>query len=135
MVFREETYKENGQIIKKYYIDDKEVSQNAYYNLFEELYENTKLKGEEHLDEICNCEDCQYLLDLIRQIKQLSDKDAYEILRDEIDFRVQEAYMEGQRVLTSELCNSLLKYSVRLEDELENLYQNGNIDEYEDNDS
>lgn len=130
MRFREEIYKENGEIIKKFYIDDKEVTQDVYYNLTDELYENTKLKQEEHNDEICDCEECQYFLELINEIRNSSDKEALEILKSEIDFRVQEAYIEGQHVLANELGNSLLKHAVKLEDELNNLYENGSLDEY-----
>jgi len=130
MRFREEIYKENGEIIKKFYIDDKEVTQDVYYNLTDELYENTKLKQEEHNDEICDCEECQYFLELINEIRNSSDKEALEILKSEIDFRVQEAYIEGQHVLANELGNSLLKHAVKLEDELNNLYENGGLDEY-----
>ena len=130
MKFREEIYKENGEIIKKYYIDDKEVTQDVYFNLTDELYENTKLKQDDHNEEICNCEECQYLLELINEIRQSSDSEALAILKDEIDFRVQEAYMQGQYVLANELGNSLLKHAVKLEDELENLYENGSLDEY-----
>lgn len=130
MKFREEIYKENGEIIKKYYIDDKEVTQDVYFNLTDELYENTKLKQDDHNEEICDCEECQYLLELIKEIRQSSDSEALAILKDEIDFRVQEAYMQGQYVLANELGNSLLKHAVKLEDELENLYENGSLDEY-----
>lgn len=130
MRFREEIYKENGEIIKKYYIDDKEVTQDVYFNLTDELYENTKLKQDDHNDEICSCEECQYLLELINEIRQSSDSEALAILKSEIDFRVQEAYIEGQHVLVNELGNSLLKNAVRLESELENLYENGSFDEY-----
>lgn len=130
MKFREETYKENGRIIKKYFIDDKEVTQDVFFKLTDELYENTKFKQDEHPDEICNCDDCQYLLDLVREIKIASDSEALDILKNEIDFRVQEAYIEGQYVLANELGNSLLKHAVKLEDELENLYENGSLDEY-----
>jgi len=134
MKFREEIYKENGEIIKKYYIDDKEVTQDVYFNLTDELYENTKLKQDDHNEEICNCEECQCLLELINEIRQSSDSEALAILKDEIEFRVQEAYIEGQHVLANELGNSLLKHAVKLEDELENLYENGSLDEYnEDN--
>lgn len=130
MKFREEIFKENGQIVKKYYINDKEVTQDVYYNLTDELYENTKLKQEERTDELCNCEECQYLLELINEIRQSSDSEALAILKDEIEFRVQEAYIEGQHVLANELGNSLLKHAVKLEDELDNLYENGSLDEY-----
>jgi len=130
MKFREEIFKENGQIVKKYYINDKEVTQDIYYNLTDELYENIKLKQEEHTDELCNCEECQYLLELINEIRQSSDSEALAILKDEIEFRIQEAYIEGQHVLANELGNSLLKYAVKLEDELENLYENGSLDKY-----
>ena len=130
MKFREEIYKENGEIIKKYYIDDKEVTQDVYFNLTDELYENTKLKQDDHNEEICNCEECQYLLELINEIRQSSDSEALAILKDEIDFRVQEAYMQGQYVLSNELGNSLLKHAVKLEDELDNLYENGSFDKY-----
>ena len=130
MRFREEIYKENGEIIKKFYIDDKEVTQDVYYNLTDELYENTKLKQEEHNDEICDCEECQYFLELINEIRNSSDKEALEILKSEIDFRVQEAYIEGQHVLANELGNSLLKHAVKLEDKLNNLYENGSLDKY-----
>lgn len=130
MKFREETFKENGQIIKKFYIDDKEVTQDVYFNLTDELYENTKLKQDDHNEEICNCEECQYLLELINEIRQSSDSEALAILKDEIDFRVQEAYMQGQYVLSNELGNSLLKHAVKLEDELDNLYENGSFDKY-----
>lgn len=130
MKFREETYKENGRIIKKYFIDDKEVTQDVFFKLTDELYENTKFKQDEHPDEICNCDDCQYLLDLVREIKIASDSEALDILKNEIDFRVQEAYIEGQHMLANELGNSLLKYAVKLEDELENLYENGSSHEY-----
>jgi len=128
MRFREEIYKENGEIIKKFYIDDKEVTQDVYYNLTDELYENTKLKQEEHNDEICDCEECQYFLELINEIRQSSDSEALAILKDEIEFRVQEAYIEGQHVLANELGNSLLKHAVRLESELEDLYENGKFE-------
>jgi len=131
MRFREEIYKENGEIIKKFYIDDKEVTQDVYYNLTDELYENTKLKQEEHNDEICDCEECQYFLELINEIRQSSDSEALAILKDEIEFRVQEAYIEGQHVLANELGNSLLKHAVRLESELEDLYENGKFEGYE----
>ena len=130
MRFREEIYKENGEIIKKFYIDDKEVTQDVYFNLTDELYENTKLKQDDHNEEICNCEECQYLLELINEIRQSSDSEALAILKDEIEFRVQEAYIEGQHVLANELGNSLLKHAVKLEDELENLYENGSLHEY-----
>lgn len=130
MKFREEIFKENGQIVKKYYINDKEVTQDVYYNLTDELYENIKLKQEEHTDELCNCEECQYLLELINEIRQSSDSEALAILKDEIEFRIQEAYIEGQHVLANELGNSLLKYAVKLEDKLNNLYENGSLNEY-----
>lgn len=130
MKFREEIFKENGQIVKKYYIDDKEVTQDVYYNLTDELYENIKLKQEEHTDELCNCEECQYLLELINEIRQSSDSEALAILKDEIEFRVQEAYIEGQHVLANELGNSLLKHAVKLEDKLDKLYENGSSHEY-----
>lgn len=130
MKFREEIFKENGQIVKKYYIDDKEVTQDVYYNLTDELYENIKFKQEEHTDELCNCEECQYFLELINKIRQSSDSEALAILKDEIEFRVQEAYIEGQHVLANELGNSLLKHAVKLEDELDNLYENDSLDEY-----
>ena len=130
MKFREETYKENGRIIKKYFIDDKEVTQDVFFKLTDELYENTKFIQDEHPDEICNCDDCQYLLDLVREIKIASDSEALDILKNEIDFRVREAYIEGQHVLANELGNSLLKHAVKLEDELENLYENGSSHEY-----
>lgn len=130
MNFREETYKENGRIIKKYFIDDKEVTQDVFFKLTDELYENTKFKQNEHPDEICNCDDCQYLLDLVREIKIASDSEALDILKNEIDFRVQEAYLEGQHVLANNLGNSLLKHAVKLEDEIDNLYENGSLDEY-----
>ena len=130
MKFREETYKENGRIIKKYFIDDKEVTQDVFFKLTDELYENTKFKQDEHTDEICNCDDCQYLLDLVREIKIASDSEALDILKNEIDFRVQEAYIEGQHVLANKLGNSLLKHAVKLEDEIDNLYENGSSHEY-----
>ncbi len=130
MKFREEIFKENGQIVKKYYINDKEVTQDVYYNLTDELYENIKLKQEECTDELCNCEECQYFLELINKIRQSSDSEALAILKDEIEFRVQEVYIEGQHVLANELGNSLLKYAVKLEDKLDNLYENGSLDEY-----
>lgn len=130
MKFREEIFKENGQIVKKYYINDKEVTQDVYYNLTDELYENIKLKQEEHTDELCNCEECQYLLELINEIRQSSDSETLAILKDEIEFRIQEAYIEGQHVLANELGNSLLKYAVKLEDKLNNLYENGSLNEY-----
>lgn len=133
MKFREETYKENGRIIKKYFIDDKEVTQDVFFKLTDELYENTKFKQNEHPDEICNCDDCQYLLDLVREIKIASDSEALDILKNEIDFRVQEAYLEGQHVLANNLGNSLLKHAVKLEDEIDNLYENGGLDEYNEN--
>jgi len=116
MKFREEIFKENGQIVKKYYINDKEVTQDVYYNLTDELYENIKLKQEEYTDELCNCEECQYFLELINKIRQSSDSEALAILKDEIEFRVQEVYIEGQHVLANELGNYLLKYAVKLED-------------------
>ena len=131
MRFREEIYKENGEIIKKFYIDGKEVTQDVYFNLTDELYENTKLKQDDHNEEICNCEECQYLLELINEIRQSSDSEALAILKDEIDFRVQEAYIEGQHVLANELGNSLLKHAVRLESKLEDLYENGKFEGYE----
>lgn len=131
MKFREETYKENGRIIKKYFIDDKEVTQDVFFKLTDELYENTKLKQEEHIDELCNCEECQYLLELINEIRQSSDSEALAILKDEIEFRVQEAYIEGQHVLANELGNSLLKHAVRLKSELEDLYESGKFEGYE----
>ena len=130
MKFREEIFKENGQIVKKYYINDKEVTQDVYYNLTDELYENIKLKQEECTDELCNCEECQYFLELINKIRQSSDSEALAILKDEIEFRAQEVYIEGQHVLANELGNSLLKYAVKLEDKLDNLYENGSLDEY-----
>lgn len=130
MKFREEIFKENGQIVKKYYINDKEVTQDVYYNLTDELYENIKLKQEEHTDELCNCEECQYFLELINKIRQSSDSEALAILKDEIEFRVQEVYIEGQHVLANELGNYLLKYAVKLEDKLDNLYENGSLNEY-----
>lgn len=130
MKFREEIFKENGQIVKKYYINDKEVTQDVYYNLTDELYENIKLKQEEYTDELCNCEECQYLLELINKIRQSSDSEALAILKDEIEFRIQEAYIEGQHVLANELGNSLLKHAVKLEDNLNNLYENGSLNEY-----
>ena len=130
MIFREELFKENGKIVKKYYIDNKEVSQDVYYKLTDDLYENTKFKQEEHTEEICDCDECQYFLQLVHEIKKSSDSDALEILRSEIEFRVQEAYIEGQHVLANELGNSLLKHAVKLEDKLENLYENGSLDEY-----
>ena len=130
MKFREEIFKENGQIVKKYYINDKEVTQDVYYNLTDELYENIKLKQEEYTDELCNCEECQYFLELINKIRQSSDSEALAILKDEIEFRVQEVYIEGQHVLANELGNSLLKYAVKLEGELDNLYENGSLNEY-----
>ena len=131
MKFREETYKENGRIIKKYFIDDKEVTQDVFFKLTDELYENTKLKQDDHNDEICDCEECQYFLELINEIRQSSDSEALAILKDEIEFRVQEAYIEGQHVLANELGNSLLKHAVRLESELEDLYENGKFEGYE----
>ena len=131
MKFREETYKENGRIIKKYFIDDKEVTQDVFFKLTDELYENTKLKQEEHNDEICDCEECQYFLELIDEIRNSSDKEALEILKSEIDFRVQEAYIEGQHVFANELGNSLLKHAVKLESELEDSYENGKFEGYE----
>ena len=127
MKFREEIFKENGQIVKKYYINDKEVTQDVYYNLTDELYENIKLKQEEYTDELCNCEECQYFLELINKIRQSSDSEALAILKDEIEFRVQEICIEGQHVLANELGNSLLKYAVKLEDKLNNLYENGSL--------
>jgi len=130
MKFREEIFKENGQIVKKYYINDKEVTQDVYYNLTDELYENIKLKQEEYTDELCNCEECQYFLELINKIRQSSDSEALAILKDEIEFRVQEVYIEGQHVLANELGNYLLKYAVKLEDKLNNLYENGSSHEY-----
>lgn len=130
MKFREEIFKENGQIVKKYYINDKEVTQDVYYNLTDELYENIKLTQEEYTDELCNCEECQYFLELINKIRQSSDSEALAILKDEIEFRVQEVYIEGQHVLANELGNSLLKYAVKLEDKLNNLYENGSLHEY-----
>ena len=130
MKFREEIFKENGQIVKKYYINDKEVTQDIYYNLTDELYENIKLKQEEYTDELCNCEECQYFLELINKIRQSSDSEALAILKDEIEFRVQEVYIEGQHVLANELGNYLLKYAVKLEDKLDNLYENGSLNEY-----
>lgn len=130
MKFREEIFKENGQIVKKYYINDKEVTQDVYYNLTDELYENIKLKQEEYTDELCNCEECQYFLELINKIRQSSDSEALAILKDEIEFRVQEVYIEGQHVLANELGNYLLKYAVKLEDKLDNLYENGSSHEY-----
>jgi len=130
MKFREEIFKENGQIVKKYYINDKEVTQDVYYNLTDELYENIKLKQEEYTDELCNCEECQYFLELINKIRQSSDSEALAILKDEIEFRVQEVYIEGQHVLANELGNYLLKYAVKLEDKLDNLYENGSLNEY-----
>jgi len=134
MKFREETYKENGRIIKKYFIDDKEVTQDVFFKLTDELYENTKFKQDEHPNAICTCDDCQYLLDLVREIKIASDSEALDILKNEIDFRVQEAYLEGQRVLANELGNYFLKYTVQLENEIDSLYENGTLDDCEEGD-
>lgn len=134
MKFREETFKENGQIIKKFYIDDKEVTQDVYFNLTDELYENTKFKQDDHNEEICDCEECQYLLELINEIRQSPDSEALAILKDEIDFRVQEAYLEGQRVLANELGNYFLKYTVQLENKIDSLYENGTLDDCEEGD-
>jgi len=134
MKFREETFKENGQIIKKFYIDDKEVTQDVYFNLTDELYESTKFKQDDHNEEICNCEECQYFLELINEIRQSPDSEALAILKDEIDFRVQEAYLEGQRVLANELGNYFLKYTVQLENKIDSLYENGTLDDCEEGD-
>lgn len=134
MKFREEIYSENGKIIKKFYIDDKEVTHDVYLKLTDELYENIKVKQDEHPDEVCACEECQYLNQLVNEIKQSSDSEAVEILRNEIEFRTQEAYLQAQHVLANELGNSLIKYAVRLEDDLEDLYESNNWIEVDEDD-
>ncbi len=55
-------------------------------------------------------------------------------MKDEIDFRVQEAYLEGQRVLANELGNYFLKYTVQLENKIDSLYENGTLDDCEEGD-
>lgn len=141
MSFEKIKFKEiiNGEEIQ-YLINDKYVTKETYFSLLndESLYvlpplpkmngspensynvDKTSNVNNKNNDEgICACEECQELLEIIYDIREMNDNEALEGLRNYIDAIRTKTNLESLIQAYSEFGNSMIKVSAQLEVELE----------------
>ncbi len=123
----------NGDRIE-YFINNKQVEKNVYDKLMfdDSLYTFPPLpKVDKSPEDSCNinhddegdgfiCEDCQELLDIISDLREMDDGEAIDALREYLNIVRAETQLETLIEVYSELGSSTSKLATRLEIELEN---------------
>ena len=137
MSFREETCKdENGNIIKKYYINNQPVSEHTYFSLSDDFYSGKPLlqnqNQEQDSEELCTCQECETLRYIIDNIKNMDKEDAVEYLRNVIETNVTIGQYQKQIDLYNTFGQQFFKTASQLDNEMEEYIDemgNGNINE------
>jgi len=123
MKFKEEITKDdNGNLIRQYFINDKEVDEKTFMTLWEDFCCNVGSAKTAFSKTRSNVVEDEYCVELLKEIRNLGDDEALELLQEEIEAIINESFLYGQQVLLNNLGNVLLKQATRLEDYLEQFH-------------
>ena len=153
--FSEQTSRdEQGNIMKKYFINNKSVNENVYFTLSDDFYGNIPKKdkadrNEETVkeevpisnssiqDNYCNEED-EVLYDMVLSIQEMDEDTAVDFLKDLLEKNNEIAIYETKIRMYEELGKNMIKISGQLETQMENVIDdysnesNYNDEEFED---
>lgn len=128
----------------EYFIDQKTVDEKTYNQMFDELFDElngnkkskykkiiknndltsnkknvTSSRCDEDSEENCICEECNDILSLLKQIKNLSEKDAFHLLKYYIDDAIEISYITAQRDTLRDLAFNFVKTANEIEEEID----------------
>jgi hypothetical protein len=111
---------ENGNSI--YYIDEKEVSKDAYNTLFEDENNHPDIQNnfESETDNVLLPEEME-LYDYIIQLSEMDIKDAINDLNYCLNMNYDKGFLEGQKVVYENLQNVFARNVFKLEQSIEDL--------------
>jgi hypothetical protein len=85
--------------------------------------------SEKENEEECHCENCQELLIMINNIREMSDYDAKNVLSNYIEVIKTHVHMETLVDVYGEIGSSLVKHSGKLENQLEEFLEQFNCED------
>lgn len=130
-----EKIQSNGEI--KFYINDKIVDENTYNilsnddsvnqtphkkTMSNQQYEDHEFNIEAEDSVYCECEECQNIREVVSQIKELEDDDAFNYLRDYITSIQYETGNFANIEILTQIGNEFIKAAGKMEAELESGY-------------
>jgi len=132
MAFQKIVFEKNTVDNKsEFKINNKFVTEEVYYSTLNDdsLYDSTipplpkvvNSPENSYNNDICQCPSCQELLDLINELRGLDNKEALNILKGYIEGVRLESHYQTASEIYSELGNSMIKLSGKLELELEDM--------------
>lgn len=117
----------NGQLCEFFYIDDKEVSSNVYYNLLENDFcskDCSERKSEIKSDDKC----CQNEKDFdtwvknnIQYLRNVSDAEAFEMLKYSFNYYYKYGYYLGQIAINEKYIEDMKRNLINAKGSLEEL--------------
>jgi len=120
--FNEETtFDGKGNSKKKFYINNKEQSEDVFNSLFEDSIQN-KNTNYNNIDS--NREEINpYLFNLADKLKKSNIEEAVQILVEELEIQYTTGLLTGRYEILETLGMTLLKQSAFCEEELKNMYE------------
>jgi hypothetical protein len=120
--FNEETtFDGKGNSKKKFYINNKEQSEDVFNSLFEDSIQN-KNTNYNNIDS--NSEEINpYLFNLADKLKKSNIEEAVQILAEELEIQYTTGLLTGRYEILETLGMTLLKQSAFCEEELKNMYE------------
>ena len=120
--FNEETtFDGKGNSKKKFYINNKEQSEDVFNSLFEDSIQN-KNTNYNNIDS--NSEEINpYLFNLADKLKKSNIEEAVQILVEELEIQYTTGLLTGRYEILETLGMTLLKQSAFCEEELKNMYE------------
>ena len=120
--FNEETtFDGKGNSKKKFYINNKEQSEDVFNSLFEDSIQN-KNTNYNNIDS--NSEEVNpYLSNLVNKLKKVNIEEAVQILAEELEIQYTTGLLTGRYEILETLGMTLLKQSAFCEEELKNMYE------------
>lgn len=162
--FSEETSKNiDGKLIKKFLINGKQVKEDTYYKLINsEMYDKIPLQerltqgdnmgkkkdnknNNENInnnyinynspDYNCQCDECKAIREMVKNIKEMSDEDAFDYLNAVLDKNAEISGYQSQQALLEQFGQSMYKISAQIDnklDEIDNGYDDCDNEDDED---
>jgi len=115
----------NGATI--YSINGNLVNENTYNRLLEDdnssstLSQSIESNDDFDIEDECLCDNCQNIRDLIDDIKEMDDNEAFYLLSGYISCSEEEAYMRGVIDAHDQIGNTLIKIAGKMEDDLDDI--------------
>ena len=117
---------------KQFFINDKQVDENTYEKILNDnslffpplpKVDKSPENSNNHNDEEFICEDCQELLNIITDLREMDDGEAIDALRGYIEIIKTETHFQSLIEAYGELGSSFNKVSAKLEVELDNFLE------------